>query len=202
MRMAVAARELAGSLGVLGSHVVFNDGWVPYDERADWLLDADAGVSTHLDHVETAISFRTRLLDYLWAGLPIVCTAGDSLAALVEQEGLGLTVPAGDIDALAAALDRVLHDAELAASCRAAVARVAQRFHWGQVLAPLVDFCRDPHRAPDLLDADLVGRLTPPLSVIGHPPTGLRANVALARDYLRQGGPRLVAKKAWGRLTK
>jgi glycosyltransferase involved in cell wall biosynthesis len=202
MRMAVAARELAGSLGVLGSHVVFNDGWVPYDERADWLLDADAGVSTHLDHVETAFSFRTRLLDYLWAGLPIVCTDGDSLAALVEQEGLGLTVPAGDIDALAAALDRVLHDAELAASCRAAVARVAQRFHWGQVLAPLVDFCRDPHRAPDLLDADLVGRLTPPLSVIGHPPTGLRANVALARDYLRQGGPRLVAKKAWGRLTK
>ena len=30
----------------------------------------------HVDHVETAFSFRTRVLDYLWAGLPTVTTAG------------------------------------------------------------------------------------------------------------------------------
>ena len=200
MRMAVAAQELAAEIGVLGSHVLFNDGWVPHAQRADWLLDADAGVSTHLDHVETAFSFRTRLLDYLWAGLPIVCTQGDSLARLVDSEGLGVTVPAGDVDALAAALDKVLHDEEFAASCRLAVARVAQRFHWRDALAPLVDFCRDPRRAPDLLDADLVGRMSRPMPIMGSPPKGVRANAALARDYLQQGGVGLVLRKVGSRL--
>ena len=54
--------------------------WVPYDERADFLLDADLGVSTHLEHIETAYSFRTRVLDYWWAGLPVVATDGDTFA--------------------------------------------------------------------------------------------------------------------------
>ena len=58
----------------------FNEGWVDYDDRQNYLLESDIGVSTHLDHIETAFSFRTRILDYLWASLPIVATAGDSFA--------------------------------------------------------------------------------------------------------------------------
>jgi len=127
--------------------VFFNQGWVPYSERANVLLDADLGVSTHLDHVETAYSFRTRLLDCLWAGMPQVATRGDSLAELIEAEGLGLTVPAGDVPALAAAIGRMLDEPDLAAASRAAARRVAGDFTWPTVLAPLVDFCADPHRA-------------------------------------------------------
>lgn len=51
-------------------------------------MEADAGVSTHMSHVETTFSFRTRILDYLWAGRPpMVVTEGDSFAELVEREG-------------------------------------------------------------------------------------------------------------------
>jgi hypothetical protein len=35
-------------------------------------------VSTHYEHVETTFAFRTRILDYLWAGLPVVATGGDA----------------------------------------------------------------------------------------------------------------------------
>ncbi|MGH9267498.1 MAG: glycosyltransferase family 1 protein, partial [Acidimicrobiales bacterium] len=87
MGMAGALRALAGELGLTGHHVFFNDGWVPYDQRAGFLLEADVGVSTHLDHIEAAFSFRTRVLDYFWAGLPVVLTQGDTLAGLVEAEG-------------------------------------------------------------------------------------------------------------------
>ena len=72
--------EAAEELGLTNEHVFFNEGWVDYDDRQNYLLDADVGVSTHLDHVETAFSFRTRILDYLWASLPTVATAGDSFA--------------------------------------------------------------------------------------------------------------------------
>lgn len=200
MRMAVAAERLAAELGLLGRSVFFNQGWVPYGERANVLLDADLGVSTHLDHVETAYSFRTRLLDCLWAGLPQVATRGDSLAELIDAEGLGLTVPPGDPGALAAAIGRLLDDAGLAASARTAAARVAAGFTWPTVLAPLVAFCADPHRAPDLLDPDLVARMAPALPIVSRRPVGLAANAALARDYLRAGGPKLVATKVAGRL--
>jgi glycosyltransferase involved in cell wall biosynthesis len=200
MRMAVAAERLAAELGLLGRSVFFNQGWVPYAERANVLLDADLGVSTHLDHVETAYSFRTRLLDCLWAGLPQVATRGDSLAELIDAEGLGLTVPPGDVEALAAAIGRLLDEPALAADARAAARRVAADFTWATVLAPLLEFCAAPHRAPDLLDPDLVGRMTPALPIVSHRPVGLRANAALARDYLRAGGPALVARKVGSRL--
>jgi glycosyltransferase involved in cell wall biosynthesis len=200
MRMAVAAERLAEELGLLGKTVFFNQGWVPYAERANVLLDADLGVSTHLDHVETAYSFRTRLLDCLWAGMPQVATRGDSLAELIEAEGLGITVPPGDPGALAAAIGALLDDPERAAAARAAARRVAGGFTWETVLRPLVDFCAAPHRAPDLLDADLVGRMAPALGIVSRPPKGVRANAALARDYLRAGGPVLVARKVASRL--
>ena len=86
----------------------FNAGWAPYGRRADFLLDADVAVSTHLDHIETRYSFRSRVLDYLWAGLPMVLTAGDVLADEVAEAGLGVTVPAEDDEALEEALAAVL----------------------------------------------------------------------------------------------
>ncbi|HJR27002.1 MAG TPA: glycosyltransferase, partial [Acidimicrobiales bacterium] len=134
MRMAVDAQRLAGELGLTGTHAFFNEGWVPHDERQDVLLEADLGVSTHLDHVETAYSFRTRILDYLWAGLPVVATQGDALADLVAAEGLGATVPSGDVGALHDALDGLLRSEAARTAARDAIAAVRPRFTWDEVL--------------------------------------------------------------------
>ena len=89
MRRTIETLELSDELGLTGTHVFFNDDWVEYDDRPNYLLEADVGVSTHLDHVETAFSFRTRVLDYLWAGLPVVATQGDALAGVIESRGAG-----------------------------------------------------------------------------------------------------------------
>ncbi len=123
MRVAAQVQALSGELGLTGKHVFFNAGWAPYAQRADFLLDADVAVSTHLDHIETRYSFRSRVLDYLWAGLPMVLTEGDVLAAEVADAGLGVTVPAEDDEALEEALAVVLANPppqELFAACRAA----------------------------------------------------------------------------------
>src|SRR5262249_10214245 len=100
MRMAVETQRLADDLGLTGTHVFCKEGGVEYAARQNYLLDADVGVSTPLDHVETEFSFRTRILDYFWAGLPVVATAGDALGDLIEERQVGLTVPAEDVDAL------------------------------------------------------------------------------------------------------
>ena len=110
MRMAVETQRLAAELGLVGTHVFFNEDWVAFDDRQNFLLDADVGVSTHLDHIETEFSFRTRILDYLWAGLPILATDGDSFAEVIRREGSGVVVPPGDVEAVEEGLERLLTD--------------------------------------------------------------------------------------------
>ena len=86
--MAQAAVDLARQLRV-DSKVHFNYDWVPYAERARFLLDADLGVSAHFDTVETRFAFRTRLLDYFWVHLPSVVTRGDALGDRIGERGSG-----------------------------------------------------------------------------------------------------------------
>jgi GT2 family glycosyltransferase/glycosyltransferase involved in cell wall biosynthesis len=200
IEMDIGARtvRLADSLCLTGTHVFFNEHWVPYEERQNWLLDADCGVTTHFEHVETTFAFRTRVLDYLWAGLPIVTTDGDAFADLVREEKLGVVVPAEDVDALADALERALYDTEFISACTARIAAVAQRFAWPTALSPLVEFCRDPRPAADRLpgSADLV--VTDPLR--GR--QMLRRDVDLVREYLADGGPKELARRVAGRVLK
>jgi glycosyltransferase involved in cell wall biosynthesis len=114
-----------------------NEGWVPYAERGRWLAGADIGVSAHHDHLEARFAHRTRILDYVWAGLPVVTTAGDALADLVERERLGRTVAPGDVDGFAAACAALLDDE----GARERIAAVAPSLRWEQVAAPLVRWC-------------------------------------------------------------
>jgi glycosyltransferase involved in cell wall biosynthesis len=140
---AAAAYEEARRVAAeLDAPVLFNTQWVPYAERAAWLTQADCAISTHRDHLETRFAFRTRLLDCFWTGLPVVATEGDELAARVARDGLGAAVPAGDVAATAAALERVLDRGRDAH--RAALAQAAAELRWSQVVAPLVRWVTSP----------------------------------------------------------
>jgi len=199
MRIAWETQELSRTLGLTGTHVFFNAGWVPYDERVDYLLDADVGVSTHFQHVETAFSFRTRILDYLWASLPIVATDGDTFGTLIRAHGLGRVVPAQDVDALVVALEEMLYDEVAVGEVRASVHDFAVGYEWSRVLRPLVEFCRLPRRAPDLA-LEQVTRQTRKRVHRRRP--SVREDLALARAYLGAGGVSEVGRRAVGRVRR
>jgi hypothetical protein len=135
-------------------------------------------VSTHFAHIETTFSFRTRILDYMWANLPIVTTDGDSFGDLVAAEGMGVAVKERDVDALAAALESMLYDPEAAAAARAAVSRVRDDFTWERALAPLVEFCKDPQVAADRAHDAAVP--------VGSVTAGSRPRVALSPARARE----------------
>jgi GT2 family glycosyltransferase/glycosyltransferase involved in cell wall biosynthesis len=148
MRVVESSIALARDLGMLDTHVFFND-WIPYEQRAAYLREADLGLSTHRLHLETHLSFRTRMLDYIWAALPIVCTEGDHFADLVRVRGLGLVVRPDDEEALAAAIGRLLDDAALRESCRRGLAVLREELRWPRVTEPLRRFVASPHFAAD-----------------------------------------------------
>ncbi|AYG04282.1 glycosyltransferase [Gryllotalpicola protaetiae] len=201
MQIVAESRALAAELGALGKNVFFNDSWVDYADRQNYLTEADAGVSTHFAHVETTFSFRTRILDYLWGGLPMVVTAGDHFAELVEREKLGIVVGAEDLEGLTAALDKVLFDERFAATAKRNVARVRQRFYWEAVLEPLTAFVAAGRHAPDLVAS---GRVSAERPNARKPRRrrGLMHDLSLVAFYLRNGGPVTVVRKAVRRLTR
>ncbi len=191
MAVVERSRRLADSLGVAGSHVIFND-WVPYDERALYLMEADLGVSTHHAHLETRYAFRTRMLDYLWARLPIVCTDGDHFGDLVASRRLGRAVPPGNAEALASAIAEMLDDGLARQGAREALVGVAETMTWEQVVAPLRQWCTDPTFAADREDQVVAFR--------SHLSESFKASRWVKRTALRLGVKEgdVEALKRWG----
>jgi GT2 family glycosyltransferase/glycosyltransferase involved in cell wall biosynthesis len=198
MAIVAESRELATSLGAYDTSVFFNSSWVDYAERENYLTEADAGVSTHFSHIETTFSFRTRILDYLWAELPMVVTAGDYFAELIAAENLGVVVEEQNVEQLAAGLEKVLFDEAFIAEARANIKRVRTRFYWGTALAPLVAFVDNAHRA---WDSELAAGAAPRRSRRVRR-SGLRHDVRMVLYYLRTAGVQTVARKVKNRLRR
>ncbi|GIW01802.1 glycosyltransferase family 4 protein [Roseiflexus sp.] len=141
MQMPDAARALASELDVLNRHVFFYEAWIPYADRANILLDATMAVTLHRQHLEMAYAaIRSRVLDYLWTGLPAVLSDGDPAAALARQHGFALVTPPENREAVAHAIITLLTDEamrhELAAHARA----LAPRYTWNTVAQPIITF--------------------------------------------------------------
>ncbi|MDQ4149606.1 MAG: glycosyltransferase [Actinomycetota bacterium] len=192
MRMANAARKLAASLGLEGRHVFFNTDWVPYDQRANYLLESDIGVSCHLEHIETTYSYRTRVLDYFWAEIPVIVTRGDALSELVEERALGLTVGPGDVDGFAEAITRLIEDESLARESKLNVGKLRPELAWGEVIKPLDRFCSYPRRAPDNLQfRSTRHRINPVRRLAGR-----------MVSAWQEGGPTLVISRTAGYIAR
>ena len=189
MRMTSDAMRLSDELGLTGRAVFFND-WVPYEERENYLLEADLGVSLHLPHIETHFAFRTRLLDCLWAGLPMVVTGGDTLARLVHEYNLGHVVASQDVDGAVEAILALLSEPEARAARVSAFAQARAHFAWDRTIEPLARFCANPCPAPDLAGGAV------PAEAIGSPHLNTlspwRALIAKAWICLRDQGPRAL----------
>lgn len=153
MQKVALSRRRSKELGLLDKHVFFND-WVAYAERHNYLLESDVGLSLHLDHIETRFSFRTRVLDYIWTGLPMILAAGDAMSDLVAQHQLGVVVPPQDTEALTQALREVLSHPDPRVAYHERFESVRPLLTWEQVAAPLRAFAREPWRAPDRFHHD------------------------------------------------
>jgi glycosyltransferase involved in cell wall biosynthesis len=178
MKMALKARNLSDSLHLTGKHIFFPGEWVDYLDRVNYLLDADIAVSAHFDLPETRYSYRTRMLDYIWARLPMITTGGDSLSDLVEATGCGIVVPYEDTGAWQNAISKMIGDVDFARAARTNVARLCQEFTWSKVIGPLRSYCRNPYRLPPYR------RVTKPTAV------------ERARAVYLRGGKELVIKRS------
>ncbi len=185
------AEALARETGVLGESVVFID-WVDLDQREALLVEADVGVSLHPLHVETRYSVRSRIMDYFWARLPVVLTAGDVASEWAEQHGVGRVVAPGDQRAVERALVEILGKPR--ESWARPYRELVESLDWSRVVDPLLQYCLNgapaapdqPRRDPMLLPA-----------VVAPPGIGVRA-----LNVWRQEGALAVARRSMSRARR
>jgi glycosyltransferase involved in cell wall biosynthesis len=165
-----AALAEATTLGLLNQAVFFGD-WVPYADWPNVLHESTLALTLHYDSLETRLAFRSRVLEYIGAGLPMIATQGDATSELIAHYGLGVIVDYADADGVATAIEQLLtQPVEL---MRSRFAQAQAELSWEQAAAPLVAFCRQPQRAADKC-------IQPP--VTGNP---YYAQFQVERDRLR-----------------
>jgi glycosyltransferase involved in cell wall biosynthesis len=160
--------RMAARYALSAPEVVPLEHWAPYDERHLTLNRAAVMAFLHRPSREVELSFRTRAMDALWSGTPMLLSAGGEVARLADALGWGEVVDPGSPVAVSDALKRLLEPEEQR-RCRAAILDHRDHWRWSRVAIPLVDalptLANVPRRAlaPSLprAAATLIGLVTP-----------------------------------------
>jgi glycosyltransferase involved in cell wall biosynthesis len=128
LRAQAAAAALADRVHFLPS--------VPLDRLLEHTADADVGVSLLQDTCENhRLALPNKVFEYVAAGVPVVVSALPELTRLVEEHGIGWTVPAADPRALAERLRTALAEGGDAEH----LARAAEALSWAREQARLLE---------------------------------------------------------------
>jgi glycosyltransferase involved in cell wall biosynthesis len=187
--MAEKVEMLAKEIGEKDRTILFFE-WLSYEDREALLTEADIGVALHPIHVETRYSLRTRVLDYIWARLPIVVTAGDVTSEWVQKYAIGIVVPPFDVETVAAGLNAILDQPKHVWS--QSFDPLHDSLHWSDVVGPLRRYCLEGARAAD----------RPVGSTLEDVPdtAWLSTMMARARNIQRTEGTRTLLHRAWRHL--
>ena len=118
--------------------------WVAYEQRAAFYGRFGAALLTFPQSIETDLSMRTRVYDYLWGQLPIVTSSAPGTDELLIRYGAGEIVHSASPEDYANALIRVLGNERMREGAR----RFVDEHQWPDTLQPLVDFVRKPYVDP------------------------------------------------------
>ncbi len=141
-------------------------GRLPRRELDAYLARADLALVTERFLYERIFGSSGRVLHWLAAGVPFLCSRLSEISEIVEAEGLGLTYPAEDPEALGRRILQAAADPEaLARRAEAGLAHARQHWSDRSSTKPLREWIRQPRRAPDGLIPEGRERRENPLSV-------------------------------------
>lgn len=126
-----------------GLDFVHFEPWFPYEQRGAFYDRFTLAMLTFPQSIETDLSMRTRVYDYLWGGLPIVTSSAPGTDELLLRYGAGLIVDSESPHAFAHALLSALAEQEQE-RMRAGARRFVEDHQWPRVLQPLTEFVRSP----------------------------------------------------------
>ena len=192
--------KFAEEKNLLNKTVFFNQNWTDFDQRQNYLLESDLGVTTQYDAVETYFSFRTRMLDYIWAELPVVSSEGDYFSQLIIQEKLGKVVPYQNPDRLAEAIVSMLRDEKMYQKAKSNLSLLRSEYTWSKTLKPLVSLFALEKPVAGERPSNKAIRLSMlgPFRFTGK----VNSIINSSLDILDEGGIKELTQRIWNWLAK
>jgi len=188
----------------LSSHFLFV-GWVSPDEMPNYYAQADAAINIDLPCYEAEIGTRTRIVDWVQSGIPVITTPLCEPARLLAQRELLEPFEPGSPQSLAQAVLSVKRNLDRARA-RALVARefLDELFREEKTFAPLLEWAAAPQFAPDrtVPDPRWAGLASGPLlsdSLVARRNIELLGKFGAGRPRFRPGARKLPL---WRRLVQ
>lgn len=129
--------------------VVLQD-WIQFEKRADWYLDSDLVVVVNKIGEENKLAWRTRLVDFMWADLPILTNGGDPLGEILLNNHAAARLHGLSAKEVARDLREVLKDKAEIKTIRANLSSLKQNYYWDVATKQLTKDIASHHRAFDL----------------------------------------------------
>lgn len=134
--------------------------WVAYGSRAEFFERFALSFLTFPQSLETDLSMRTRVYDYLWGGLPIVTSSAPGTDGLLARYEAGSVIRGESAEAFAGELVSIVRDRARYERMADGARRFVRDHQWPVTLEPLRDFVRTP-RIDAAKEAFLVRLQTP-----------------------------------------
>ena len=122
-----------------GDRAEWRLGYLPGAELRRALSEATVGLFPYREEVDLSGA----LLQVLGAGVPAIVYDIGGLGEVVGRFGAGAVVPAGDTDAMSAALRRLVEDADALAAARRGAERARQELTWDASAAAHLELYRE-----------------------------------------------------------
>ncbi len=128
--------------------VIFKD-WVRFEDRADWYLDSNLVVVVNKLGDENELAWRTRLVDFIWANLPIITNGGDALGEMLISQKAAIRLSKLEPAAMARDITSLLKSDKALALVKRNLNKVKPQLYWDKVTKELTDLIGQHKRALD-----------------------------------------------------
>ena len=146
--------------GLIRSPRLVEQGLLPYPQLLEEYRRADVAVNLFEENAERRMAFSFREMDYLRAGLPLVCTGFSEIAPAVAESGAGWVLPDLSDEAVRGAFRAILAEFPFGAARSESARRlVAERFSAERTVDSLLALLENPTKAspgPPLLQSSLL----------------------------------------------
>jgi glycosyltransferase involved in cell wall biosynthesis len=135
-------------------------GWRPYSEIAGYYQESDVGLNIDALHYETIYGTRTRLVEMLAAGLPVITSTGCELSDLIDKQGAGLIFETGNWQGLGQQILTLAGNRELYQNmAETAFDYASHGLSFSATTKPVRAWVKQPQLAPDKKSTNLKEKL-------------------------------------------
>ncbi len=138
---AKATKKLADKLKLTDRNIFFSGHWITFKNRADFLLEANAGIVTSPNIPEANFFTKTRFYDYLWADLPIILDKHEAFAPEVGKYNLGVILE-GNIEHDAENIINFIQNQKIQQQIQQNIRDYKKNLTWRETLKPVIQYCR------------------------------------------------------------